>query len=128
MVENWIDEQIKAFGRQLELTTFALNDRGMAAVQFENSVKLRLEYRQPVLWVQVLLPMPSEAEALVRLLSEAHPRRGTTGAGTVRAAYLERSGEALLAVGLEEDRIEASEIDTTFRELFERAVRLGRRS
>jgi len=128
MVVDWIADEIKAFGRLLELSSFALNGRGLAAVQFENGVKLRLEYRHPALWVQVLIAMPADAEALIRLLSETHPRRGVTAAGIVRAGYLERSGEALLTIALSSDRIEASEIDAAFRELFERAVRLGRMS
>jgi len=128
MIADWIINEIKAFGRQLELTTFALDERGMAAVQFENGVKLRLEYRQPNLWVQVLVAMPADAETMIRLLSEAHPRRGVTEAGVVRAAYLERSGEALLTVRLPQDEIESTRIDAAFRELFERAVRLGRMS
>jgi len=126
MIAEWITDEVRAFGRQLELTTFALNDRGMVAVLFENGFKLRLEYREPALWVQLLFPLPADAEALVRLLAEAHPRRGVTGEGIVRAVYLERSGEALLTIALPEDRIEASAIDAAFRELFERAVRLGR--
>lgn len=128
MAAEWIASEISAFGRQLELTTFMLDERGMAAVQFENGVKLRLEYRQPDLWVQVLVAMPADVEAMIRLLAEAHPRRGVAEAGVVRAAYLERSGEALLTIALPAERIEASEIDAAFRELFERAVRLGRMS
>lgn len=128
MIADWIINEISAFGRLLELTTFALDERGMAAVQFENGVKLRLEYRQPDLWIQVLVVVPSEAAARIRLLAEAHPRRAVTEVGVVRAAYLERTGEALLTIALSEDRIEASEIDAAFRELFERAVRLGRMS
>jgi len=132
MMADWIEEQIAAFGRLLGLTSFALNARGMAAVAFENGVKLRLEVVRPDLWVQVLFPLSQGDEAMTRLLQEAHPGRNVRSRGDgipcVRAAYLERSGEALLAVRLGQDEIEASRIDTVFRELFERAVRLGRAS
>jgi len=126
MVADWIASEILAFGRSLELTALALDERGMAAVRFENGVKLRLEYRQPALWVQVLVALPADGETMVRLLGESHPLRGVTEAGVVRSAYLERSGEALLTIALPQDRIEAPAIDAAFRDLFERAVRLGR--
>lgn len=126
MTSGWVQEQVEAFGRLLELSSFALDDRGLAAVRFENGVKLRLEAARSDLWVQTLFPFPSDAASSARLLAEAHPSANRGTAHGVRAAYLERTGEALLAVKLERDRIEASAIDVAFRDLFERAVRLGR--
>lgn len=130
MALDWIQEQVKAFGRLLGLQSFELNERGMAALQFENGVKFRLEGAADALWLQVLLEVPSTPEMMEKVMAEASPARNvpTKGGETlcVRAGYLDRSGEALLAMKLAGDEIEASRIDAAFHELFERARRLGR--
>lgn len=132
MTAAWVKDEIASFGLLLELSSFALDDRGLAAVRFENGVTLRLELSDTDLWVQTLFALPADDGAVGRLLAEAQPERNRVRQGAespcVRAAYLDRSGEALLAAKLPRDRIEAAAIDTVFRDLFERAVRLGRAS
>jgi len=126
MVTDSTVEQVKAFGRMLGLSSFALNERGIAGVEFENGVKMRLESCDGTLWVQALFAMPKTPEAVQRLLQEASEGRNPSGGAVVRAGYLERSGEALLALPIAASEVEVTRIDAAFRELFERAVRLRR--
>jgi len=130
MVLDWVQEQVKAFGRLLGLEAFALNERGMAALQFENGVTFRLEWAADALWAQALVAVPPTPEMMEKVLAEASPSRNVPAKGgeslCVRAGYLERSGEALLALRLAEDEIEVSRINAAFHGLFERAHRLGR--
>jgi len=126
MVVERIANEVKAFGQLLGLSSFALNERGIAGVEFENGVKMRLESCDGTLWVQALFAMPRTPEAVQRLLQEASEGRNPSGGPVVRAGYLERSGEALLALPIAASEVEVTRIDVAFRDLFERAVRLRR--
>lgn len=121
---DWINGAVGAFGRQMGLAAFALNERGAAGVRFENGVALRLEYAEGALMMTVGLRLPPEERVLVRLLAEAHPL--AQGAVQVRAAYMSRTGEAVLVARIFERDIETTALEAAFRELWARGERLWR--
>ena len=126
MTPIWIDETVEAFGRQMGLSRFALNDRGAAGVVFENGVSFRLERTADAMVASVRMAAPGSDEAIRKVLTESHPEMQTKEAGVVRAACLLRTGETVLAVRIAEREISVVSLDQAFRFLGERALDLGR--
>lgn len=120
----WLNEAVRAFGRQMGLSSFALNERGAAGVRFENGVSLRLEYVGGALVMYAGVALAPRADLLRRLLTGAHP--SATAGLQVRAAYMERSGEGFYAVRLDERRVDVSALEAAFRVVWQLATGLGR--
>ena len=120
----WIEEAVRAFGRQMGLGSFALNERGAAGVRFENGVALRLEYSMESLVMTAGVAMEPRAESLRRLLTGAHPA-AVPGVG-VRAAWMARSGEGVYIVRIDERRVDVSAMEAAFRVVWQLASGLGR--
>ena len=126
MTPEWLNDTVRAFGRQLGLGSFALNDRGTAGVRFENGVSLMLEHAVESLFVSVRVPMEPTGENLQALLSAAHPSARTGLAGQVRAAYSAKAGEAMYVVRMGEREASVPALEGVFRVLWALASRLGR--
>ena len=126
MTPVWIDETVEAFGRQMGLGHFALNERGAAGVIFENGVSFRLERTDDALIASVRMAAPGSDEAVRKVLTEAHPEMQAKDGGIVRAACLLRTGETVLALRIEEREISVVSLEQAFNRLWERALELGR--
>ena len=126
MTPGWLNDTVRAFGRQLGLDSFAMNGRGAAGVRFENGMALMLEYAAASLMVSVRVPVEPTAESLRLLLADAHPSVRTGLAQPVRTAYLSKTGEAAYVTRIDERQVSVSSIEGAFRALWELAARLGR--
>ncbi len=122
---DWMNEAVRAFGRQLNLSTFALNAQGVAGLSFENGVTLRLEYAHEALLMVVGLKADPAAEEIKRLLTEVNPE-APRGRFPVRAAFMARTGELVYAARLAEREVNESALGAAFGELWERIERLRR--
>lgn len=125
MIASWIAETVRAFGRQLGLSAFALNDRGAAGVRFENGRALYLEYGAGGLMVSVGLAADASADTMRKLLTRAHPAAQTAGL-KMRAVWLEKAGEARFVTRLDERDLTAAGLEQAFRALWQAADVFGR--
>ena len=125
MIASWIAETVRAFGRQLGLSAFALNDRGAAGVRFENGRALYLEYGEGGLMVSVGLAADASADTMRKLLTRAHPAAQTAGL-KMRAVWLEKAGEARFVARLDERDLTAAGLEQAFRALWQAADVFGR--
>ena len=124
-VPSWIAETLRAFGRQLGLSAFALNDRGAAGVRFENGRALYLEYGEGGLMVSVGLAADASADTMRKLLTRAHPAAQTAGL-KMRAVWLEKAGEARFVAWIGERDLTATGLVQAFRTLWQAADAFGR--
>ena len=120
---NWIEAAVSDFGRGAGLANFALNERGVAAVRFENGIALRFEYALGELVVSVALAMACTPSAARRILSYSHPeaRYGVK----VRSGYLAKSGCAVFAVRLASGDVTLPVIEKAFGVLWRIATEIG---
>ena len=116
MTPTWLNETVQAFGRQMHLQRFALNDRGAAGIRFENGLSLRLEYAHEALIVLVGFAAAAEPQTLRRVLTGAH--YAVRGDRPVRAAYLARTGEAVFTLRLAEREVSVTALEAAFRQLW----------
>ena len=120
----WLNDTLTDFGRQMGLNHLAFNDRGAAALRFENGLRLAFEYAPGILTISIQLPMQSSRRSLQMLLAQAHPM---AGAGLrIRAFYLEHSEHGAIAVAVPEGQVTVNVIETIFRSLWERGEYLRR--
>ncbi len=126
MTPDWLNNTVRAFGRQLGLKAFEMNERGAAGVRFENGLSLMLEYAAESLIVSVRVPIAPTAENLKRMLMDAHPSVHVGLQHLVRTAYLSKSGEATYSTRIDERQVSVSAIEGAFRATWEMAIRLGR--
>jgi len=126
MTPGWLDNTVRAFGRQLGLNSFAMNERGAAGVRFENGLSLVLEYAAESLLVSVRVPLAPSGDNMKRLLSDSHYAMRTGLPMHVRTAYLARTGEAMYVARIGERLVNVSAIEGAFRAMWEMAIRLGR--
>lgn len=117
MIASWIAETVRAFGRSLGLSSFALNDCGAAGVRFENGRALYLEYGEGGLMVSVGLAADASADTMRRLLTRAHPAAQAAGL-KIRAVRLEKTGEARFVTRLDERDLTAAGLEQAFRALW----------
>ena len=120
---NWIEAAVRDFGRGAGLGNFALNERGVAAVRFENGIALRFEYALGELVVAMTVPAANTANTARRILAYSHPD-ARCGA-KVRVGYLARSGCAVFAVRLASADVTLPVLDTTFGALWRVATEAG---
>jgi len=116
-VPTWLDDVIVAFGRQMQLEGFRLNDQGAAAVRFENGVVLSFEYVGGALVVSAGVACGDDAASMKTLLALSHwGRRGEP----VRAVYLTKAGRATVLIRLDERTVTVARIESAFRTLWDR--------
>ena len=120
---SWINAVIADFARAAGIGDFALNDRGSAALRFENGASLRFEYREGELVVAATVPAANDAPTARRILAYAHPdaRHGVA----VRAGYLAKSGCAVFAVRLAYQEVTLPVLSATFDALWRVATEFG---
>ena len=112
----WMNAVIGDFGRAAGLNGLALNERGAAALKFEDGTALRLEYADSTLVVAMTVPSAD----VKRLLSLSHPR--ARYAFRIRAGLLPKTHEAVMAVRLAERDVTLPRVSGAF-ELLWRLVR-----
>ena len=120
---NWIEAAVRDFGRGAGLENFALNDRGVAAVRFENGISLRFEYALGELVVATTVPAANTPETARRILAYSHPD-ARCGA-RVRAGYLAKAGCAVFAVRQASEDVTLPVLDTVFGALWRVATEAG---
>lgn len=125
MIPPWIQETVKAFGRQSGAGDISFGARNAVALSFENSVVIKFEYAASSLMAMVLLKTDGSAESIKTLLEATHP--SAPNRFHVRGGYLERSGEFLYAVRIPEREVSIGALEAAFDELWRIALdRKGR--
>ena len=109
---KWIEAVVQEFGKAAGLSGLALNERGAAAITFENGHALRLEYAFDSLVVALTLPARLDPAAAARLLAYAHPeaRYGFK----LRAGYLWKAGRAVFAARLADREVTLPALNSVF--------------
>ena len=115
----WLNEVIGDFGRAAGIGALALNERGAAALRFENGTSLRLEYTGAELVVAVTVPSAD----LKRLLSFSHPK--ARYGFRVRTGIVPKTREAVLAVRLAERDVTLPRVNAVFGLLWRLAGETG---
>jgi len=116
MTPNWLNDTVRAFGRQMGLKDLSLNERGSAGVAFEDGRELRLEFDGSSLAILVTVATAGDLESVKRVLTAAHPdaRRGVK----VRSGLFEREGKAFFHARLAEREVAVDALERVFRELW----------
>lgn len=115
----WMNAVISDFGRAAGLDSFALNERGAAALRFETGYAFRLEYTGR----ELVMSMTGRVADVKRLLSSAHPlaRHGLR----VRAGILPKTRESFVAVRMPERDVTLPHLNSTFGVLWRIAGEIG---
>ena len=119
MAPIWLNAVIGDFGRAAGLGSLALNERGAAALKFENGVVLRLEYAG----VELVLAMTVPTGDVKRLLSLSHPK--ARFGLRVRTGIMHRTRESVMAVRLAERDVTLPHVNATFDLLWRLAGEIG---
>ena len=120
---NWIEAAVRDFGRGAGLADFALNDRGVAAVRFENGRTLRFEFMGEELIVAVTAAMSLVESAAKRILACSHPE-ARFGA-RIRSGYLAKAESAVFAVRIPAGEATLPVLNTAFDALWRAASEAG---
>lgn len=120
----WMESLVREFGKGAGLPDLALNDRGTAALAFENGAFLRFEYAEGTLAVSMTVPSRIDAAHAAAILSQAHPD-ARRGAFRIRAGYLANRGRAIFAVRLAEREATLPLLDQVFAALWAAAREYG---
>jgi type III secretion system chaperone SycN len=120
---KWIESVVLDFGRAAGLSNLAINERGAAAVVFENGVKLRLEYAYDSLVVAVTVPAHLNSSVARRLLAYANPAMRRTF--RLRAGWLQKSSSAVFAARLADREVTLPSLNAVFAELWRIAQDFG---
>ena len=115
----WLNAVIGDFGRAAGIGALELNERGAAALRFENGTSLRLEYTGAELVVAVTVPSAD----LKRLLSFSHPK--ARYGFRVRTGIVPKTREAVLAVRLAERDVTLPRVNAVFGLLWRLAGETG---
>lgn len=113
---KWLDETVRAFGRQLQLERLALSDRGVAGVRFEDGGELTLEYAHERLALMVTRPAVGVRGFVRRVLMAAHPEARRRF--SVRSGVMEKSGRAFYVSSLHERDVTVDVLSQLFGELW----------
>ena len=100
----WIEAVVRDFGKAAGLSGLSFNDRGVAAIAFENGTTLRLEYAFDSMAVALTTP--------VRLLAYAHPEAHY--GFKLRTGYLEKTGRAVFAARLADREVTLPALNSVF--------------
>lgn len=115
----WMNAVISDFGRAAGVDGLAFNERGAAALAFENGASLRLEYANE----ELVVAMTVAADDLRRLLSLSHFR--ARHGFTVRTGVLAKSGRAVMAIRLAERDVTLPRLNDAFGVLWRLADEIG---
>jgi len=115
----WMNAVIGDFGRAAGIGSLALNDRGAAALRFENGVSLRLEYTGS----ELVVAMTVQAADVKRLLSLSHPK--ARFGMRVRTGIMHKTREAVMAVRLAERDVTLPRVNAAFDLLWRLAGEMG---
>ena len=120
---GWIASLVGDFGKAAGLSGLSLNERGTAAIAFENGFGLRFEYVEGELVMAVTVPVFLDVGRTKALLAYAHheARLGFR----VRAGYLPRSGKVVFAVRLQERDVTLPMVNQAFAVLWRIAQEFG---
>lgn len=119
MAPVWMNAVIRDFGRAAGAKSFALNERGAAALKFENGNALRLEYTGSELVVAMTVPSAD----VKRLLSLSNPK--ARYAFRIRAGIMPRTHEAVMAVRLAERDATLPHVNAAFELLWRLSMEVG---
>lgn len=120
---GWIESVVSEFGRAAGLANLALNERGAAAVVFENGERLRFEYAFDSLTIAMTVPSQLDAAIARRLLSYTHP--AACRAFRLRAGWLKKSSAAVFAARLPGREVTLPALNSLFAELWRIAQDFG---
>ena len=115
----WMNAVIGDFGRAAGLNGLALNERGAAALKFEDGASLRLEYGGDALVVALTVPTAD----VKRLLSLSHPKARYPF--RIRTGLLSKTHEAVMAVRLAERDVTLPRVSGAFELLWRLAREIG---
>lgn len=118
-VPVWMNAVIGDFGRAAGLNGLVLNERGAAALRFEDGTALRLEYTGDALVVAMTVPSAD----VRRLLALSHPR--ARYAFRIRTGVLPRTNEAVMAVRFAERDVTLPRVSGAFELLWRLAREIG---
>ena len=121
---SWLEALLREFGKGAGLPDFALDDRGSAALAFENGSSLRFEYAEGTLAVLMTVPSSIDSARAGALLSAAHPD-AARGPFRIRTGYLASRGRALFAVRLAEREATLPVLNQAFAALWAAAREYG---
>ena len=121
---SWMESLVREFGKGAGLSNFTLNDRGVAALAFENGASLRFEYAEEMLAVEMTVPSTLDSVRAAVLLARAHPD-AVRGGFRIRTGYLASRGRAILAVRLAEREATLPLVNQVFAALWAAAREYG---
>ena len=121
---SWMEAIVQEFGKSAGLPKLALNDRGVAALSFENGAALSFEYAEGSLAVLMTVPSILDSAHAAALLSRAHPD-AARGPFRIRTGYLASRGRALFAVSLAEREATLPLLNQAFAALWAAAREYG---
>lgn len=115
----WLNAVIGDFGRAAGIDGFALNERGAAALRFENGASLRLEYTGS----ELLVAMTRPSADVRRLLALSHPK--ARYGFRIRTGILAKTHEAVMAVRIAERDVTLPHVSRVFELLWRLAEEMG---
>ena len=115
----WMNSVIGDFGRAAGLGGLALNERGAAALRFDNGAVLRLEYTGEELVVAISVPSAD----LRRLLALSHPK--ARYGFRIRTGMIPKTREAVMAVRFAERDVTLPNVSGAFERLWRLAGETG---
>ena len=126
MTPTWLNDTVRAFGRQMGLKSLELNQRDAAGVRFENGFELRFEYAGGCLAVMITVPASDDPETVRRILLAAHP--DARRAMKLRSGLFGKSGRAFFHARVSERDVSVDVLERVFRELWTAAGTVVRRA
>ena len=121
---EWLNDTVRALGRQMQLESFALNEEGSAGARFENGREFRLEYHRGALALTVTVEVPATGAAARAVLMAAHPaaRRNAR----IRSGLFAKTSRAFFHARVSERDVSTDMLERVFRELWAAADGIGR--
>jgi len=120
---TWIEAVVREFGKAAGFSDLALNERGAAAISFENGTSLRLEYAFDSLVVALTLPVRLDPATAARILSYAHPK--ARYGFKLRTGYIAKSGRAILVARLADREVTLPALNSIFSVLWRIGQEIG---
>lgn len=113
---GWLNDTVRALGRQMQLESFGLNESGSAGVRFENGREFRLEYHRGALALTVTVELPLTAASARVVLTAAHPAERRNA--RIRSGFFAKTSRAFFHARLSERDVTADMLERVFRELW----------
>lgn len=115
----WMNAVIRDFGRAAGVGALALNERGVAALRFENGTALRLEYAGG----ELAVAMTVQYADVKRLLSVSHPKAHY--AFRIRTGIVPKTHEGIMVVRFAERDVTLPRVSAAFELLWRLAGDIG---